>query len=157
MRSLRPDEVQAVLHDLRREPPEPIIRKIAGDASWLEVELDGIEDLGSLRTLWHKRGYGLTKPEDASAPTVAEIAGQIHNRSFRRPGLQAKVTRYLNRTRSRQMEVKLVLEARSWGTFIAEGTTRAVALYLLHLRGENPSDLFPLKAVVFTLREIGSE
>jgi len=157
MRSLRPDEAQAVVEYLRREPAGPTIRKIATDVSWWEIQLGGIEDFGSLRTLWHKKTYELTKPADASAPTIAQIAQQIRNRSFQRPGLQAKVTRHLNRPGSGHLDFKIVLEQRPWGTFIVEGTTRAVALYLLNLQGQNLADLFPVKAAMFSFPKEGSK
>lgn len=72
-RRLRADEIQAVLHSLRNEPPGPAIRNLAPGATWWEVQLRNPEELGSLRTLWHKKSCELIKSRDARAPTVSQI------------------------------------------------------------------------------------
>ncbi len=145
-------EIDALLHSLCTEPPGPAIAQVAQQAEWWDVQLENPKELGALRTLWKKeRPAGITNPEEATEPTVAEVAAHIHNRTFKRPGLQAKVTRYVNKIRKEQMEIQSVLEHRPWGTFIQEGTTRAAALYLLHLDNQNLSRFFPLPATLFKL------
>ncbi len=108
-RTLQSGEIQAILHSIRKEPLAPALTKTAAQAKWWEAQLDSPSEVGTLRTLWHKEMHGPASSDDADAPTVADVAAQIQNGSFGRPGLQAKVTRYLNRARSEEAEITLVL------------------------------------------------
>lgn len=151
-RSLQSDEIRAILHSIRKEPPAPVLRKVAAQAKWREVQLDSPSEIGALRTLWHKVLFEPALSDDTAAPTVSEVAAQYQNHTLGRPGLQAKVTRYLNRAGPKDVDTGLVLQESSSGIFIVDGTTRAIALYVRYLRGDDVSGFLPMKATLFSLR-----